>query len=615
MTQARLLVLDDDTLFRRVIKDHLEARGYLCHEAGPLAEAQALIQREVVDLALVDCWLPDGRGEQFCVLLRASQPDAMQVLVTADSAMRPHALDGSWPMDDFFIKSDNKPNSVGELLWRVEMHLAASARLQRLRLREQWLQRIAMLPAVFGQREPAVIRARLLPLLRRLPRVLEAELWLEGEAALPACGAGQVVELSLGAGGAVRLVLESAIDPDLIGALREILQAGMVGARIFSALQERQFSIAHSQLVRQRELSRMGRRLRRQGDIRDYFLMAMSHDLRSPLAVISGQSQLLEAKLLRPEATTRAYVNIRQQTERLSQEIERLVERYRRVAAQSEGVADGDLVQIAQVVQEVLGPGLWRRRQRSRLVTPAALPIRADLTALHETLHLLLGQLGQGCAEGAVLVLEMSRGEDGLILRAGPESGAPPAPRQIIEGLQQVVSELGGSVRPSPGGVELILPPIPLRAVRVLVFCADPARLDALLTELGARWPCVGFTGASPGLEWLRQAPQVMVLDHSVPGAMELLREIQTDLEREPLPVLYIAPPAEAVSALVAGATSVAELPLEPGRLVALTDQVIHLLAMEGSAKVLTGTAEPVVPGPPAPGLLRREDTGNMAGD
>jgi DNA-binding response OmpR family regulator len=63
-----ILVLEDDVSFRKqVLRPVLERHGYEVHEAGRVREAEQLLQERSFDLWIVDGLLPDGSGLDFIV--------------------------------------------------------------------------------------------------------------------------------------------------------------------------------------------------------------------------------------------------------------------------------------------------------------------------------------------------------------------------------------------------------------------------------------------------------------------------------------------------------------------------------------------------------------------
>ena len=58
----RVLVVDDNTLIRRMIRAVLEEEGLECHEASDVASALAAIRSITPDVCFLDQNLPDGEG-------------------------------------------------------------------------------------------------------------------------------------------------------------------------------------------------------------------------------------------------------------------------------------------------------------------------------------------------------------------------------------------------------------------------------------------------------------------------------------------------------------------------------------------------------------------------
>ncbi|MBI4913171.1 MAG: sigma-54-dependent Fis family transcriptional regulator [Acidobacteria bacterium] len=77
----RLMVLDDNALFRRTIQDHFRGRLQVS-EADTLSAGLALLESQPVDLAILDERLPDGSGLGICEPLLRANPGAKMVYVT-----------------------------------------------------------------------------------------------------------------------------------------------------------------------------------------------------------------------------------------------------------------------------------------------------------------------------------------------------------------------------------------------------------------------------------------------------------------------------------------------------------------------------------------------------
>ena len=57
-----ILIVDDEKNIRRTVRMVLEGEGHTVHEAGSIAEADAVLAREAVDVILLDVKLGDDNG-------------------------------------------------------------------------------------------------------------------------------------------------------------------------------------------------------------------------------------------------------------------------------------------------------------------------------------------------------------------------------------------------------------------------------------------------------------------------------------------------------------------------------------------------------------------------
>jgi two-component system, NtrC family, response regulator AtoC len=82
-----VLVADDDTVARDLLVEVLEREGYRVRAAGGGAEAIALAERELFDVALVDLRMPDADGLVVLERLVAREPPPAVLILTAFAAM------------------------------------------------------------------------------------------------------------------------------------------------------------------------------------------------------------------------------------------------------------------------------------------------------------------------------------------------------------------------------------------------------------------------------------------------------------------------------------------------------------------------------------------------
>jgi two-component system response regulator (stage 0 sporulation protein F) len=79
----RILVVDDEWLMRWSIVETLSQRGYEVIEAGDARSAMQAIDREAVDLVLLDLRLPDADDLGLLTRIRQKIPATPVVLMTA----------------------------------------------------------------------------------------------------------------------------------------------------------------------------------------------------------------------------------------------------------------------------------------------------------------------------------------------------------------------------------------------------------------------------------------------------------------------------------------------------------------------------------------------------
>ena len=80
---TRVVLVDDHALFRAGVRAELAGRVELVGEAGTVAEAVAVIERERPDVVLLDVHMPDGGG--VAVLRAAGGPDGPRFLALSVS--------------------------------------------------------------------------------------------------------------------------------------------------------------------------------------------------------------------------------------------------------------------------------------------------------------------------------------------------------------------------------------------------------------------------------------------------------------------------------------------------------------------------------------------------
>jgi DNA-binding response OmpR family regulator len=124
-----ILLLDDDRIFRRLVVEVLEQRGYRVLQAGRAAEADRLLEEEHADLLLVDGLLPDITGVQWIEKLRSTGRQTQVLLITSFwKSMRDFAVAAKTLGS---IEMVRKPVEPQELADRVDTALRANRTKRR----------------------------------------------------------------------------------------------------------------------------------------------------------------------------------------------------------------------------------------------------------------------------------------------------------------------------------------------------------------------------------------------------------------------------------------------------------------------------------------------------
>ncbi|WP_088654341.1 sigma-54-dependent transcriptional regulator [Geofilum rhodophaeum] len=84
----KLLIVEDDLAFSRILKGFLEKKGFTTNTASNLKEARNLLLENVYKHCLLDYRLPDGTGLELLQELRDKSPGLQIIIMTAFSDVR-----------------------------------------------------------------------------------------------------------------------------------------------------------------------------------------------------------------------------------------------------------------------------------------------------------------------------------------------------------------------------------------------------------------------------------------------------------------------------------------------------------------------------------------------
>ncbi|OUO86019.1 DNA-binding response regulator [Gordonibacter sp. An230] len=124
MSQASVLIVEDDAHISGIVSEHLGRAGYVCAQAFSGTEARLVLESaaardERFDLVVCDLMLPGMSGEEVVRLIRAADADTPIIVTSARSAASDKVDLLKLGADDYLAK----PFDLDELLARIEVQL------------------------------------------------------------------------------------------------------------------------------------------------------------------------------------------------------------------------------------------------------------------------------------------------------------------------------------------------------------------------------------------------------------------------------------------------------------------------------------------------------------
>ena len=121
---CQILIVEDDRLVSRSLRQGLREEGFSVEVAGSLAEATASLAKNQPALIVLDLALPDGDGLTWLRQIRRAGYTQPVVILTARDAVEDRVAGLEDGADDYL----SKPFSFAELLARVRARLRSTTR-------------------------------------------------------------------------------------------------------------------------------------------------------------------------------------------------------------------------------------------------------------------------------------------------------------------------------------------------------------------------------------------------------------------------------------------------------------------------------------------------------
>ena len=124
MSNIQILVVDDESRMRKLVKDFLQREGYSVLEAGDGMEAMDIFYEQKIDLVILDVMMPRMDGWQTCREIRRDSTVPI-IMLTARSEERDELQGFELGVDEYISKPFSPKilvARVGALLKRIYGH-------------------------------------------------------------------------------------------------------------------------------------------------------------------------------------------------------------------------------------------------------------------------------------------------------------------------------------------------------------------------------------------------------------------------------------------------------------------------------------------------------------
>lgn len=118
---SRILIVDDDEIFRTTVADILTEEGYTIAEAGDGPEALAILQTGDFDVLMSDVKMPQMDGLTLLREVKALRPDLVVVMLTAHNAVDTAVEAMRRGAINYLVKSSNRRQILDSVREAVEV--------------------------------------------------------------------------------------------------------------------------------------------------------------------------------------------------------------------------------------------------------------------------------------------------------------------------------------------------------------------------------------------------------------------------------------------------------------------------------------------------------------
>lgn len=126
MEKGKILVIEDDMDLNYIMQMQLEKKGYRTFQAVTGKQAEILLEREDIDLVLLDIMLPDEDGVEFCKRIR--KESFIPIIFVSCIGERETVMKALKNGGDDFV---TKPVDIEVLFARIESNIRRSRIYQR----------------------------------------------------------------------------------------------------------------------------------------------------------------------------------------------------------------------------------------------------------------------------------------------------------------------------------------------------------------------------------------------------------------------------------------------------------------------------------------------------